>query len=131
MNYDAVIQSNTALSGVTSQTVVCVMALSNKKSRPISVSDQSFRWQFFEGNHQRRRNDVTIQHSSGVGAKLVVTFPWSHTGTPHISLEPPVTPATIRAIIESAMESGWHPDECGQTQKMVWKDNKLRPAPTC
>jgi hypothetical protein len=104
------------------------MALSKKKSRPISVGQYQYRWQFFENSGW---NDITIQIAEGPGTKLVVQFPWEHKGTPYISLLPPVTPSIVRNLIEAAQEIGWQPDMPGKTWHLRWDNKSLTPSTAC
>lgn len=92
------------------------MALSKKKSRPITVDGQDFRWQFYEDSGF---SSVTVQFASGSGQKLVVQIP----GPAHI--HDPVTPAIVEHLIVSSMKLGWRPMQNGQTFNTVWEGSSL------
>lgn len=104
------------------------MALSNKKSRPITVDGCIYRWQFFENSGW---NDVTIQRAEGSGQKLIVQLPWDHTGTPHISLLPPVTPSHVKEMIQRAGALGWSPATPEKPLRLQWRDGDLKLVSQC
>lgn len=98
------------------------MALSKKKSRPIVVDGQGYRWQFFENWGW---NDVTIQCAEGTGPKLVIQFPWDHSPPPYISFLPPVTPSKVSELIQNAIGQGWRPLSSDKTMNMKYVDGQL------
>ena len=104
------------------------MALSRKKSRPITVEGDDYRWRFFENSGW---NDVTVQIADGYGPKLVVQFPWEHQGTLDIPLYPPVTPTAVSLVIKQALLLGWEPRSSGQTWQMRWTGKDLLPISPC
>jgi len=102
------------------------MALSKKKSRPISVDGKDYRWVFFENSGW---NDITIQSASGRGQKLVIQQNWSHKGTPYINLEAPITPSIVRQMIESALQHSWTPEKSGPELRLKWDGSGVQPIP--
>lgn len=95
------------------------MSLSKKKSRPIQIGDQKFRWVFFENSGW---NDLTIQSAAGSGPKLIVQLPWGDEQNPN---DPPVTPLMVSTIIEAALKRGWEPQGRSKTLRLRWSENAL------
>lgn len=81
------------------------MALKQSDLRAITVGGESYRWTY------RDNLDVlnlTIQHASGVGQKLVVNFPHP------TSEDPPImTPSVVVRCVELALAAGWTPATSG------------------
>lgn len=97
------------------------MALSKKKSRPITVDDIDYRWIFFENSGW---NDLTIQAASGKGGKLAIQINWEKKHSdplPYMS----ITPSFVEQSIKYAHANGWQPEVNGKPFKCKFRDGSF------
>ena len=93
------------------------MAISKRKSRSITVDEQTFRWKF---DHDWKREDgtIAIQLDAKIGCKLIITLPdWKDdTFYPfQVKENKPktVTPSFVENSIREAKKIGWNPEGKG------------------
>ncbi len=82
------------------------MALSKKKSRPITVDGIEYRWIFFENSGW---NDLTIQSASGKGDKLTVQIKWEPDPGDTLPYKT-ITPSFVEQAIKFGKVNGWSED---------------------
>ncbi|NNJ28043.1 hypothetical protein [Alienimonas chondri] len=103
------------------------MALSARRSRPIRVCERDYRWAV---RHQSFQPDasIVIQDAGGRGRKLLARLPFTDWvdqmhDTEHAARQlAAITPAVVRALIESALSAGWEPDAEGPAWRMPDED---------
>lgn len=123
------------------------MGLPRKKSRPIEVGGQSFRW-LRKGSHRTMGatsgvQSITVQHEDGgrvLQADLICTAPniaddvfsradyvpngmASEVGESRIAIG--VKPGMIARLIEAALEDGWKPDDPARSPFVFVRDLDL------
>ena len=99
------------------------MALPKKKSRPITVNNEQFRYVISTGKYNENWEfdlNVTVQTATGEGAILKVEglvtrdfwldFPYDVTTREDY---PVLTPKDISLIIKNSISQGWKPNEKG------------------
>lgn len=99
------------------------MALSKKKSRPITVEGQTFRYIVSTGHRLDAGLfplNITAQHQNGIGAKLTVhglttrDFWLDFANGPRGSDEYlMLKPRHIEKLIRLGMQQGWQPEDAG------------------
>jgi hypothetical protein len=76
------------------------MAVSQKRSRPITIDGKGYRWKITVDSGY---STLIVQAAEGAGQKLVV----------HGPVDLLLTPALVRNFIEQAMGKGWLPAKSG------------------
>lgn len=93
------------------------MTLNKKRSRPIIVKGNNYRWAFT--GEDGDGGGVIVQHECGKGSKLHVCFDWvggEHpfayrevVGPGHTRHWVEVKPSLVSNLIEQALAKGWSP----------------------
>ena len=100
------------------------MALAKKNSRSITHLGIAYRFTVF-GNSGW--NDLTIQHASGAGQKLVIQFPAIEKNaetTKHV-----ITPAKVAEAIDAGLDLGWTSQQNAQPMRLRCKNGTYEKLP--
>ena len=97
------------------------MAIAKKNSRPITYMGVEYRFAVF-GNSGW--NDLTIQHSVGIGQKLVIQFPVIEKTL--ITPKNVITPSVVIEAIQAGLELHWTPLLNAQPMRLKYNNGNFQ-----